>query len=126
ALAPPARGGRLGVDDGYDLIGLALFPAVAVSIVVLTEALHGTRRRAELLRDAPSQAEARLRGVIASATDAIITIDADQKITLFNAAAEATFGYPARELIRETLDRLIPARLRTGRPGHADAFGSPG
>jgi len=124
AFLPPV--GRLRVDDGYDLIGLALFTAVAVFIVVLTEALHRTRRRAELLRDAPSQAEARLRGVIASATDAIITIDADQKITLFNAAAEATFGYPARELIGETLDRLIPERFRTVHRGHVDAFGVTG
>jgi two-component system, sensor histidine kinase and response regulator len=38
AFLPPV--GRLRVDDGYDLIGLALFTAVAVFIVVLTEAQH--------------------------------------------------------------------------------------
>src|SRR5262249_35933043 len=44
----------------------------------------------------------------------------------FNAAAEATFGYPARELIGETLDRLIPERFRTVHRGHVDAFGVTG
>jgi len=79
-------------------------------------------RRAEALRDS----EARLKGIIASATDAIIAIDADQKIALFNAAAETTFGYSADEIMGQPLDRLIPEQFREAHRRHIETFGMTG
>jgi PAS domain S-box-containing protein len=91
-----------------------------------TKALHRARRRAEVTGDARSESEERLWGIVGSATDAIITIDAEQKITLFNAGAEAIFGYSADEVIGQSLDRLVPERLREVHRAHVDTFGRNG
>ena len=50
--------------------------------------------------------------IVDSAMDAIITVDRDQRIVLFNRAAEAMFRC-ARELaLGDRLDRFIPSRFR--------------
>lgn len=52
--------------------------------------------------------EARLAGIIESAINAIISVDEDQRIVLFNAAAEQMFGCPAAEALGQPLGRFIP------------------
>ena len=80
------------------------------------------KRAEEVLRES----EARFKGIISSATDAIISIDAEHKITIFNAGAEAIFGYPAEKMVGQPLDRLIPERFREAHRQHIDAFGATG
>ncbi len=62
--------------------------------------------------------------LIMSAMDAIITIDSRQRIVLFNAAAEAMFRIPAREVLGEPIDRFIPPRYRSVHHHHVELFGS--
>jgi PAS domain S-box-containing protein len=57
-------------------------------------------------------AEAQLAGTIAIALDAIISIDEDRRITLFNWGAEHIFGYTAEEALGQLLDMLLPEALR--------------
>jgi PAS domain S-box-containing protein len=54
----------------------------------------------------------RFRSVVDAAYDAIITIDQEHNITLFNRAAEYLFGYSQSEMIGQPLERLIPERFR--------------
>src|SRR5690242_8469616 len=75
--------------------------------------------------EAPESQE-RLLGIIASATDAIITVDAAQRITLFNAAAERMFRCPASQAIGTALDRFIPERFRGAHRAHIEEFGETG
>ena len=56
--------------------------------------------------------EERLAGIIASAMDAVITIDADQRIVLFNPSAERIFGVPSDRALGQSLDRFMPDRFR--------------
>lgn len=62
-------------------------------------------------------------GIIASAMDAIISVDADQRITVFNAAAEQMFRCSADEAIGQKLDKLIPERFRAAHQAHIQHFG---
>jgi hypothetical protein len=73
-----------------------------------------------------SRSEARLRGILESAMDAIITVDATQHIVLFNAAAEAMFGCPREEAIGAPLAWFIPARFRDIHADHVRRFGESG
>jgi PAS domain S-box-containing protein len=70
--------------------------------------------------------EERLGSVIASAMDAIITVDDQQRILLFNKAAEEMFCCPAQEALGGPLDRFIPQRFRVGHGAHHTAFSKDG
>jgi len=70
--------------------------------------------------------QARLAAIIASTMDAIITVDEEQKIVLFNNAAEKIFGYRAKSIIGRTLDTLIPEDLRAAHRVHIRTFGETG
>ncbi|QPK63601.1 PAS domain S-box protein [Methylomonas sp. LL1] len=68
------------------------------------------------------ESQRRYSGIVESAIDAIITIGADQRIVLFNSAAEKMFGCKADQVIGETLDRFIPERFRSAHEAHIRAF----
>jgi PAS domain S-box-containing protein len=63
-----------------------------------------------------------LADIVRIAADAIICIDADQKITLFNEGAETIFGWTADEVIGKPLDLLLPERAREVHPHHIERF----
>ena len=77
-------------------------------------------------RETLRQSEARLAGIVGSAMDAIISVDADQRIVLFNAAAEGMFRCSAAEALGQPLDRFIPARYRARHREHVRGFGATG
>jgi PAS domain S-box-containing protein len=73
-------------------------------------------RTAELERAAHelTESEARMRAVVASAPDAVVTIDHRGVISEFNPAAEATFGFARDEVVGRSLaDTIIPPALRS-------------
>ena len=73
-----------------------------------------------------ARSEARLRGILDSAMDAIITIDERQHVVLFNAAAEEVFRCPRDQAIGAPLDWFIPERFRGGHRELVEEFGSTG
>ncbi len=54
------------------------------------------------------RSEKRFKAILDTATDAIISIDENQRIILFNNAAQKIFGYTGNEVIGKTLDIIIP------------------
>jgi PAS domain S-box-containing protein len=77
------------------------------------------RRQAEV---ALRQGQAQLANIINSATDAIITIDRDQNIVLFNAAAEKMFQSSAESAVGKPIERFLPERFRTTHRNHVEKF----
>jgi PAS domain S-box-containing protein len=65
-----------------------------------------------------------LADIVAIAADAIICIDENQEITLFNEGAEQIFGWKADEIIGKPLDLLLPERFRPTHRGHVEGFGA--
>jgi PAS domain S-box-containing protein len=53
-----------------------------------------------------------LSQLVASLADAIVVTDAGGAITLWNPAAERMFGFRASEALGQSLDLIIPERLR--------------
>jgi len=77
-------------------------------------------------QEALRQSRERLAAVVDSAMDAIITVDQEQRIVMFNAAAEKTFGRDASEAIGQPLDQFIPERFRESHRRHVKQFGESG
>lgn len=64
--------------------------------------------------------------IVSIAADAIIAVDEDQRIVLFNSGAEQIFGYSAQEAMGQPLDILIPPRFVAVHRRHLRDFaGSP-
>jgi len=53
-----------------------------------------------------------VRRIVAEAQDAIIYADREGAIRIWNAGAEVIFGYTATEAMGQSLDLIIPERLR--------------
>src|ERR1700740_3215651 len=66
------------------------------------------RMRAE---EAVRLSQARFEGIVRISEDAIISIDDNQTVTMFNDGAEKIFGYSVAEIIGQKVDKLIPARF---------------
>jgi PAS domain S-box-containing protein len=67
-----------------------------------------------------------LQAIVQSAMDAIVALDAGQRIVLFNPAAEAMFGCSDEEARGQPLDRFLPERFRDVHRRHVAAFGLTG
>ncbi len=79
-------------------------------------ALHRAMRYAIArmhLEERLRRSESRLNGVLTLARDAILVVDGDGRIVMFNPAAERLFGYTTAEAEGAPLARLIPDSLRT-------------
>jgi len=53
-----------------------------------------------------------LNQLVAAVADAVVVTDASGAIALWNAAAERMFGFAASEALGQSLDLIIPERLR--------------
>jgi PAS domain S-box-containing protein len=76
----------------------------------------------KLFSDRLQASEARLSGVINSAMDAILAIDEEQHIVLFNSAAEKMFGCSAREALGTPVEHFIPNGFRSEQEEHVWRF----
>jgi PAS domain S-box-containing protein len=91
-------------------------------IVVVFRDVTDQRRAEEALR----LSEARTAGIVASAMDAIITINGAHRIVVFNAAAENMFRCTAASVVGKDISVFVPLPFRDAHRSHIDAFGTSG
>jgi PAS domain S-box-containing protein len=79
-------------------------------------------REARLSEAALRRTENMARAVLESASEGIVLIDATGRITLVNAAAERMFDYPRAGLLGQSLEILLPERIRHGHVVHRAGY----
>ncbi|MGH8677114.1 MAG: PAS domain S-box protein, partial [Burkholderiales bacterium] len=100
------------------VLGAGIFVVVRLEMSAEAEAVR--------MRSALDATQARLGVIVDSAMDAIITVDDQQRIILFNRAAEQVFHCPREDAIGTALERFIPQRFRAAHRGHIERFGQTG
>src|SRR6266568_6223526 len=101
---------------------LIFVPLIVVSASLLNH-MERERRQSENELRVSTQ---RFSGVVASAMEAIITLDESLQVIVFNEAAEKMFGCPASEALGKTLDRFLPEQHQHAHGKQIQAFGDSG
>lgn len=89
-----------------------------VAVLGLSEDITQRKRaEAEL-----SRSQQLMAGVLDIADDAIVSINEQHIITMYNKGAERTFGYSAEEAIGQNLDILLPGSVQKNHKRHIEDF----
>jgi PAS domain S-box-containing protein len=70
--------------------------------------------------------QARLADIVQNSMDAIITVDADERIIIFNSAAAQVFGYSPEQALGQPLSMLLPQSFRAAHSQHLHNFAHSG
>ena len=101
--------------DGTEFpVEISLSPLETEDGVLAMSAIRDTSER--------NRAEAKFRGLLESAPDAIVIVNREGLIVLVNAQTERLFGYTRDELLGQTIETLVPARYRPAHGGHRTGY----
>lgn len=100
------------------------FATSTENLAVANETLKNEITQRMRTEEALRASESRLAGILNTADDAIISIDANQHIKLFNQGAERIFQYSDSEVINQPLELLLPLRFASIHRQHVVEFGN--
>ena len=101
--------------DGAEFpVEISLSPLSIESSVLAIAAIRDVTAR--------KNTEAKFRGLLEAAPDAMVIVDRTGRIALVNSQAEHLFGYTRDELRGQRVELLVPNRFRGGHPAHRDQY----
>lgn len=110
-------------DSSVELGVTLLITAIVITFLVLILFASRVIHRKDVLRGI---AETKFEGLLESAPDAMVIVNAAGIIEIINAQTEKIFGYKKNELIGQKIEVLIPTAFRENHPHHrAEFFKSP-
>ena len=86
----------------------AIGTVMTIAIALLTAFVVRQHARREEDQARLGRASRRIRGILDSMLDAVVTFDTAGRIVTFNRAAESMFGIPEREMVGQPIEALIP------------------
>ncbi len=93
---------------------ISLSPMQSAEGTLVTAAIRNITER--------QKTEAKFRGLLEAAPDAVVIVDREGKIVLVNSQTEKLFGYPRSELVGKLVEVLVPERFRGRHPGHRSGY----
>jgi len=118
---PRARPMGAGVDlygvrkDGTEFPAeISLGPVETAQAVLVTAAIRDVTER--------KRVEAKFRGFLEAAPDAVVIVNRGGQIVLVNSQTEKLFGYLRAELVGRSVEILVPERFRGGHSAHRGGY----
>jgi PAS domain S-box-containing protein len=104
---------------------IATLAASLLALVALLSATFDVRRavrQRDLAQRSRQESESTTHALFESASQAIFIVDRSGRIVMANPATEKMFGYPASELLGQSVDALVPDQLRGVHAGHRQRY----
>lgn len=112
----------LAAMDGADVLIEVMMSTIGDSYLEAKQQLIHQQEKTIQIAIERERMDQVFRGLLESAPDAIVVVDADGRITLVNSQLERMFGYERSEVVGQKVETLVPGRYHAKHSRHRDHY----